>query len=140
MIESLFLDTAYLVALLHTGDAWHDSALFWRDEAIHNHNTILTTEYILIEFVDGFSVLRFRQQAVATISILRSNPLIEIVPSSTVLLDLGLDLYRKRPDKEWSLTDCISFIVMQSQGLSQALTSDHHFEQAGFRALLREKI
>ena len=50
----------------------------------------------------------------------------------------GFDLYARRPDKSWSLTDCISFVVMTDRGLTEALTGDHHFEQAGFRALLRE--
>jgi len=50
----------------------------------------------------------------------------------------GLELYARRPDKSWSLTDCISFVVMTDRGLTEALTGDHHFEQAGFRALLRE--
>jgi predicted nucleic acid-binding protein len=52
------------------------------------------------------------------------------------LFDAGLELYSRRPDKEWSLTDCISFVVMEEHGLTEALTTDHHFEQAGFTALL----
>lgn len=67
---------------------------------------------------------------------LKSNPLCLIVPASQLLFDQGLALYADRPDKEWSLTDCISFVVMREQGLSEALTGDRHFEQAGFRALL----
>jgi hypothetical protein len=53
------------------------------------------------------------------------------------MLDRGLTLFSRRPDKEWSLTDCTSFVVMQQERLTDALTTDHHFEQAGFRALLR---
>ena len=60
-----------------------------------------------------------------------------VVPAETDLFRRGLDLYHNRPDKEWSLTDSISFVVMKDRGLTEALTGDHHFEQAGFVALLR---
>lgn len=60
-----------------------------------------------------------------------------IVPSTQTPFDQGVKLYAKRPDKDWSLTDCISFVVMRDQGITQALTGDHYFEQAGFMALLK---
>jgi predicted nucleic acid-binding protein len=59
------------------------------------------------------------------------------VPASPELFQRGVELFRARPDKEWSLTDCISFVVMTEKGLSEALTGDRHFEQAGFHALLK---
>ena len=61
-----------------------------------------------------------------------------VIAASTSLLDAGLRLFRERADKDWGLTDCISFVVMQSEGTLEALTSDRHFEQAGFVALLRK--
>jgi hypothetical protein len=67
---------------------------------------------------------------------LRFNPFVSIIPPSQEVFDLGLDLYAQRPDKDWSLTDCISFIVMRQHGLTDALTGDRHFQQAGFKALL----
>ena len=60
-----------------------------------------------------------------------------MVFASADLFDAGMTLHRDRPDKQWSLTDCISFIVMEHRQLDRALTPDHHFEQAGFKALLR---
>jgi predicted nucleic acid-binding protein len=69
---------------------------------------------------------------------LTSNPQFEIVPADNHWFRAGLNLYRQRPDKEWSLTDCISFEIMRTRDLTEALTTDHHFTQAGFRALLRE--
>jgi predicted nucleic acid-binding protein len=60
-----------------------------------------------------------------------------IVPPDTELFESGLELYEKRPDKDWSLTDCISFVVMKREGIVDALTGDHHFEQGGFNALLK---
>lgn len=59
-----------------------------------------------------------------------------IVAASPELMHRGIELYEARSDKDWSLTDCTSFIVMQDRGLTDALTGDHHFEQAGFRPLL----
>lgn len=68
---------------------------------------------------------------------LRDDPAVRIVPSGRRLAERGWDLYRRRLDKEWSLTDSISFVVMEDRGITDALTGDRHFEQAGFRALLR---
>lgn len=67
----------------------------------------------------------------------RASAHFQTVPLSTELLDAGLALMGKRTDKDWSLTDCISFVVMERNGLHEALTGDHHFEQAGFNALLK---
>jgi len=69
---------------------------------------------------------------------LQSDPSVRIVPASQALFQRGFDLFSDRPDKDWSLVDCISFVVMKQQRLKDALTTDHHFVQAGFRALLRE--
>jgi len=67
----------------------------------------------------------------------RSNPDIVILPCTDQLLNEGISLYAQRSDKEWTLTDCISFVVLQREGITEALTGDHHFEQAGFLALLK---
>jgi hypothetical protein len=72
------------------------------------------------------------------LSELRADPDVELIPPDPALFELGIDLYSRRPDKAWSLTDCISFVVMTQRQITDALTGDHHFEQAGFRALLRE--
>jgi predicted nucleic acid-binding protein len=69
---------------------------------------------------------------------LRADPKTIIFPASRNAFDQGFDLYERRPDKDWSFTDCISFIVMQQEGLTEALTADHPFEQAGFAVLLKE--
>ena len=67
----------------------------------------------------------------------QNDPDCALIPAAESLWNAGLALYSERPDKQWSLTDCISFVVMKEQGLTEALTADHHFEQAGFAALLR---
>jgi len=77
-----------------------------------------------------------RETCVALVEYLRGAPGIRIIPATEQLLWRGFELYRNRPDKAWSLTDCISFVVMADEGLTEALTGDRHFEQAGYRVLI----
>jgi predicted nucleic acid-binding protein len=136
--ELTFLDTAYVYALVNTRDEWHQAALSWQENLEKEQRRLLTTELILVEIADGLASIRFRTQAAQVITALQSSPLVEVVAISSELLRLALDLYRQRDDKEWGLTDCFSFVVMRERGLREALTVDTHFQQAGFRALLRE--
>jgi hypothetical protein len=96
----------------------------------------VTTSFVLIEVGDGLAGGRRRTKLVDLIDEIRSDPANTIVPASEGLLEQGLDLYRKRDDKTWSITDCISFVVMKKMGIAEALTGDKHFVQAGFKALL----
>lgn len=79
---------------------------------------------------------RNRMEFVSTLRDLQANPQMRIVEADPQLFEEGVQLYASRSDKGWSLTDCISFVVMQREGITDALTGDHHFEQAGFVALL----
>ena len=98
---------------------------------------ITTTAWVITEFADALADAGNRLACADFIDDLARNPSVDIIPPSQALLQAGLDLYRSRPDKEWSLTDCSSFVVMKERGISEALTGDHHFEQAGFTALLK---
>lgn len=131
-----FLDSAYLIALVNTRDQWHERAVQWQVRLAPARRRLLTTEMVLVEFADALAAVRFRGQAARTIAILRSSPLVEVVAASSQLLTTALDLYQNRSDKDWGLTDCASFVVMRERGLSEALTTDDHFRQSGFRALL----
>jgi uncharacterized protein len=133
-VKTTFLDTSYLLALVLTDDVLHERADRWRNRVT---GELLTTEYVLLEFVDALSEPRLRSVAVQTVSLLRSRSAVRIVPATTVLMDEGLAFFAAHADKSWSLTDCISFLLMQRERLTDALTSDRHFEQAGFRAMLR---
>ena len=82
---------------------------------------------------------RYRQATAELFDSLEQDPLVEIIPLSEELFAQAFELFRNRPDKEWGLVDCVSFIVMQENGLTEALTPDKHYEQAGFRALLRDE-
>lgn len=101
-----------------------------------NDRPIVTTAWVLVEVLDAMSSPRHRSRAVAFVRDLVGTGRVDI-EGSEVHFDAGLSLFEKRPDKEWSLTDCISFAVMKRRRLSDALTGDHHFMQAGFKALMR---
>ncbi|MCI0495543.1 PIN domain-containing protein [candidate division KSB1 bacterium] len=134
MNKILFIDTSYLLALVNTQDEYHERA---QNLAEQTSERLITTEAILTEFANSLTKPQWRQLAVETINDLREDPDVKIISVSSDLFSKGLKLYSERLDKEWSLTDCISFEVMKERKLSNALTTDHHFEQAGFRVLLR---
>ena len=98
---------------------------------------IVTTEFVLLEVANFFGRVAFRPLFTKLLQNLRAAPDVEIVPASIDLFQLGVQLFDTRTDKDWSLTDCTSFQVMWDRGLTEALTADHHFEQAGFRILLK---
>jgi len=133
-MKPVFIDTSYYVALLSLGDVNHDRAVRLAREL---KRPMILTEFVLLELANALSRLIDRQLFVRLLPHLRANPNVTIVPASPELFDRGYVLYASRADKNWSLTDCISFVVMKEYGLHDALTADHHFEQAGFHALLR---
>ena len=134
----IFLDTAYVNVLVNTRDQWHDAAVQWERKLATAKRRLVTTEFVLVEIADGLAAVRFRVQAIQVIATLEASALVEIIPASSRLFTAALELYRSRGDKDWGLTDCASFVVMSERGFSEALTTDDHFRQAGFRALLLE--
>lgn len=140
--ERLFLDTSYFQALLSHRDQFHAraSALWPR---VRKAALAVSTEAVLIELGNGLSQGNRTVTAAFIDQLLDDSDdpslNVEIVPIDTNLLRRGLELYSSRGDKDWGLTDCISFVVMGEMGLSHALTADRHFVQAGFRAMLWEK-
>lgn len=132
--ERLFLDTAFIQALLNPRDDYHNQAkqLFPRIRAA---SEVWITEAIFAEVGNALSAFN-RNGAVQFIQQCYRTDNIKIVSVDTELLMQALALYQSRPDKTWGLTDCISFVVMQQQNLIDAVTSDRHFVQASFRALM----
>lgn len=100
-------------------------------------DNLVTTEWVLAEVADALAASASRRLAASFIRDLSQDPKVKIIPATTDLFQRGLQLYEERPDKQWSLTDCISFVAMQDKSLTDALTGDEHFAQAGFKALLR---
>jgi hypothetical protein len=133
-VRTVFVDTSYLLALVRQKDALHSRAVAWQRIIT---GLLVTTELVLIEFVDALSAPPVRSVAASTIDEIRDDSNVRIIPASSVLFDDGFSMFKQFVDKGWSLTDCISFHVMRQERLHNALTNDHDFEQAGFRALLR---
>ena len=133
-MSRLFADTYYFFAILNPKDSGHQKALAFASE---NDAPIVTTAWVLTELADGLASTGRRRAFAQLVTRLQADTENEIVPPTEELMARGMQLYDARPDKEWSLTDCISFVVMQDFGLTDALTGDHHFEQGGFNALLK---
>ena len=133
-MKPVFADTSYYLALLSPGDVHHTRAVEL-SRAIRP--TIVVTEFVLVELANALSRSDTRRCFVDLLTHIRSDSAVTIVPTSGELFDRGCQLYARRPDKDWSLTDCTSFVVMEEAGLKEALTADRHFEQAGFQVLLK---
>lgn len=138
-MSELFLDTSYAIALASPPDAYHARAVALARRIEEEKGQLVTTRAVVIEIGNALAKQRYRASAVVLLEALENDPVVEIVPLSEALYAKALQLYRERPDKEWGLTDCISFVVMQERHLTEALTTDAHFRQAGFRALLLEQ-
>ena len=132
-MTSVFADTFYFLALVNPKDKAHVRAVALTAGL---QSELVTTEWVLTEFADALSNHAHRKQFIATLHDLRQNPHVSIVPSDAALFEDGVRYYAARNDKDWSLTDCISFVVMQRHGIVESLTGDHHFEQAGFTILM----
>ena len=132
-MKTVFADTAYFLALVSQRDRLHEQAMAL---AQNPPGDLLTTEWILTEVGDGLSAPTVRSRFVRLCALLRSREDVEIVPATSQLFERGCTLFEARPDKHWSLTDCLSFVVMKERSLEAALTPDEHFEQAGFRRLM----
>jgi uncharacterized protein len=135
-MSKVFLDTSYAVALSARTDENHERAAKLAEQLEASNTYFVTTRAILLEIGNALSKARYRAAAVKLLTALENDPKVEIVPASDELYQRALEIYRDRFDKEWGLIDCMSFVVMSDQGLTDALTADNHFRQAGFRTLL----
>jgi uncharacterized protein len=133
-MNAVFADSFYFFSVVNVQEPQHQKAL---DFSSGFRGPILTTAWILTELADGLAKPAWRRVFLGMYDELLASPQVRIVGYSDSLFSAGLDLYRGRLDKAWSLTDCVSFVVMERAGIREALTGDHHFEQAGFVALLK---
>jgi predicted nucleic acid-binding protein len=131
----IFLDTVYILALTNRRDQYHQLAT--RLVSQFAGHSMATTDAILLE-VGNALARSHRQEAAKAIQQLLTSDDVEVVHLSQELFERGLAPYTTHQDKAWSLVDCISFIVMTEVGIAGALTTDRHFEQAGFQALMNE--
>jgi predicted nucleic acid-binding protein len=134
--RTLFVDAVFWIALTRQTEQFHQRCLDRRDWFQRNQVRLITTEAVLWEWLNMLAKPPTRELAAGGYRRCHEGDLVEVVPFLPALVRGASALYQARPDKHWSLTDCLSFVVMQDRGLTDALTTDHHFVQAGYRALL----
>jgi predicted nucleic acid-binding protein len=134
----VFLDTAYAIALSAPGDSHHTQAVSLARWIEASSIRLVTTRAIMLEIGNALARARYRRAAVELLDAIENDEAVEIVALSEALWRRAYRLYRDRDDKEWGMVDCVSFIVMEDRSITDALTTDEHFQQAGFRALLRD--
>ncbi len=131
--DAAFADSFYFIALLNRKDR-HNAEVV---RLLQGWNRpLVTTTWVLVEVADALATPSLRGAVHRFLSNAAADPNLQLIPADPIWYDRGLDLFGRRPDKGWSLTDCISFAVMAELGLKDALTGDRHFDQAGFRAIL----
>ncbi|KKI99364.1 type II toxin-antitoxin system VapC family toxin [Prochlorothrix hollandica] len=137
-MNEAFLDTSFAIALSSVTDQNHIRAVKLASQIETHKTSLVTTQAILLEIGNALSKQRYRTAAIQPLESLETDPSIEIILLTNRLYRLAFNLFKQRQDKEWGLVDCVSFVVMQERGISDALTADIHFQQAGFRALLKD--
>jgi len=132
----VFADTGYWIALLNPRDALHEKAR--QASASLGRTRVITSEVVLAEVLNAFASKGdlLRMATCVLVDKIRSNRNAEIVPMTSSAFREALERYRSRADKTWGLTDCASFLIMEQKGVTDALSADRDFQQAGFKALL----
>lgn len=134
-MTTVFVDASYYLALTNGDDEHHERAVALERTY---RGKLVTTEYVLVEVLDALTSGKLREVGVEVYHAVLEDANTTLIPASSSLLAQGVALFQSRPDKQWGITDCISFIVMQDHDITEALTADRHFDQAGFKALLRQ--
>ena len=135
-MKAVFADTSYYLALVNSLDHRHSAACQWTSKF---SGTSVTTAWVIAELANAMCQVANRPFFLSLLRDLQNDVRVTIVPAAKDIFDRGLELYSRRPDKDWSLTDCISFLVMEDRGLTDAAALDRHFSQAGFTILIPGK-
>ena len=138
-MATYFADTSYWMALSRKRDQYNRHAVVWNRFVIQTKSIIVTTEAVLWEWLNAFSDASTRAVAAEGYRRAHADARIQVVPFQPELIDSAVQLYRTRPDKSWSLTDCLSFVVMEGRQLTEALTTDRHFEQMGMKVMMLQQ-
>ena len=135
-MNRIFVDTYALVAMHVTGEGNHARVAALMDALLNEGARFVTTDAVLTEFCNGLAKASLRGRAALAVRAYRSRDDVEIIHITREIFDRAFALYESRPDKDWGLTDCMSFEMMKSQRIKEAITADHHFGQAGFKTLM----
>jgi predicted nucleic acid-binding protein len=130
------LDTSFVLALENRDDPFHERAKSLANDFNRENRVLLLHWGILLEIGDGYARVERREKGCGLLDKLRMEEGFRVVPLTETLLQNAITLYGERSDKNWGLTDCVSFALMRQEDVVEALTADVHFRQAGFRALL----
>ena len=137
-MKKVFVDTVYWIAIANPKDQWRQAAENAREQL--GNARLVTTEEILTEFLTALSKRpRLRDMAVRVVRGILGNPNVKVIPQSRDSFQKGLRRYEERPDKGYSLQDCISMNAMDSESITEILTNDRHFEQDGYTVLMKRK-
>ena len=135
MNKRVFIDTSFIIAILNPNDQYNKIAQKYINDLFQDYE-VWTSEAVLFELGNAFAKTN-RELVNRFISNLRRSNYVHIIWGSEILFQKALTIYSQHQDKNWSLTDCLSFIIMNENDLNVAYSSDHHFEQAGFQYILR---
>jgi uncharacterized protein len=139
-MKTVFADTGFWIALLNPKDRWHRKSLALYQSLEAQQVRVITSEMVLAELLNFFSKFHSlaRKDVALRVQQMKQHPNVTVIPQNTKQFDLALELYLQREDKQWSLTDCCSFLIMKDLDITTALAHDRHFIQAGFQNLLNE--
>ena len=136
MAAAYFADTSFWIAISSRRDQFHARALSWSRHLVRTQAALITTEAVLFEWLNALSDPATRATAAEGYRRCYRDPQVEVVRFRDDFVESAVKLYEARQDKTWSLTDCLSFVVMDQRALRHALTTDNHFQQAGLEAIL----
>lgn len=133
-MTEVFVDTSFVVAFVNKNDQHHRLALDLSKR--FTGRRLVTTDAILLEIGNALS-RNFKRECIETLEDFLTSDDVRVIHVHPELFRRAFDLYKSHSDKLWGLIDCVSFVVMKELGIADALSADRHFEQAGFRALMR---
>ena len=136
-MTKVFVDTAAWIALINLDDDLNQQANEVKKKLQQDNCSLVTSDFVFLEVADALTAPLIRRRTINFIDRLKNLSGLEVVSINQSLLDAGWQLYSQRLDKDWGLTDCISFVIMQQLQITLAFTADKHFEQAGFTRLLK---
>jgi uncharacterized protein len=125
-----------VIALVNPKDNHHRQALELADVLLERGTRLVSTMGVILEIGNALAKVRNRHNGEGILLSLLNDDSVTVLPLTKALIDKGFKLYTERTDKEWGLTDCCSFVIMTEAKLTQALTADHHYHQAGFEPML----
>ncbi len=138
MKGEILFDTFFAIARASNKDQFHQKAKFWSNKIQTEKIPVVITQAVILEIGNALAKSRFRQVCIGLLNSFEESENTTIIGMTNELYEKAFELFSSRPDKEWGLVDCISFVVMREREIEAALTADEHYIQAGFRALLRE--